>query len=187
MKSAMRPRCWNSPRWFLVVTALALGVASCDGTARGGGDAGGGGAAGAGNRGGAGGRGGVGGPGGGGGSGGGGGGAAGTCGEPTSCEGYDNRSGGGLAAVISCLAPDTISRGVPATLQIYGHHLATAPGALALVTFGGGAPLNGVPVTACHLTVQILAGQIVSPGQVAVVVSPGGFVQASQAATLTVE
>ena len=50
----------------------------------------------------------------------------------------------------------------------------------------GGVPLNGVPASACHLDVAVPAATIASPGQVQVVVSPGGWTLASAAATLTV-
>jgi hypothetical protein len=89
--------------------------------------------------------------------------------------------------VISCLSPSTTPANAPLTLAIYGHHLATAPGANAIVTIGGGVALNGVPVTACHIDVQVPANQITMPRQAPVVVSPGGFTRESAPALLTVQ
>jgi hypothetical protein len=103
------------------------------------------------------------------------------------CDGYDNRPDAGLAAVISCLSPATTSANVPLTLAIYGHHLATAPGAYAIVTIGGGIALNGVPVTACHIDVQVPADQVAMARQAPVVVSPGGWTNQSAPAFLTVQ
>ena len=42
------------------------------------------------------------------------------------------------------------------------------------------------PATACHLEVQVPADQIAAPLPVSVVVSPGGWTQASAPATLSV-
>ena len=93
--------------------------------------------------------------------------------------------------MISCLSPSEVAAGAPVTLSIFGHHLATAAGANAIVTIasmasGAMATLNGVPVTACHLQVQIAASDIPSARQAPVVVSPGGFVAHSDPVTLTV-
>lgn len=113
------------------------------------------------------------------------GGNAGACGEPVSCEGYDDRPDAGLAAVITCLSPSSVSANAPFTLAIYGHHLATGAGQPAIVTFDSHDPSNGVPVTACHIDVQVPANQLATPGQVSVVVSPGGWIH-SASAPLTV-
>ena len=115
------------------------------------------------------------------------GGSAGACVEPAPCDGFDDRPDAGLAAVISCLSPSAAPRNAPLTLAIYGHHLAIGPGQFAIVTVGSSTVLNGVPVTACHLDVQVPADQIATARQAAVVVSPGGFIQASVPATLTVQ
>jgi hypothetical protein len=87
--------------------------------------------------------------------------------------------------VIACLSPSSTAANVAFTLAVFGHHLATGAGDDAIVTVGG-LPLNGVPTSACHLEVAVPASAIASPGQVAVVVSPGGWTLDSAAATLTV-
>ena len=118
-----------------------------------------------------------------------GGGAAGTtgaCAEPVPCEGYDDRPDAHLAAAITCLSPSEARTNAPFTLAIYGHHLATGAGQDAIVTLDSGTPLNGVPVTACHLDVQVPADQLTAARQVSVVVSPGGWTLASPPALLTV-
>jgi hypothetical protein len=107
------------------------------------------------------------------------GGIADTCAEPVPCEGFDNRPDANLTAVISCLSPRTAPANAMLTLSIYGHHLATGPSDYALITIGSGSPLNGVPVTACHLNVQVPANQLLEPGQVPVTASPGGWIQYS--------
>jgi hypothetical protein len=117
------------------------------------------------------------------------GGAGGTmsaCAEPASCEGYDNRPDAGLTAVITCLSPSVVPAGAPASIAIYGHHLATAANAPAIVTIDNGAPINGVPVTACHLDVQVPATQLSAARAASVVVDPGGWTLGSAPATLTV-
>jgi hypothetical protein len=114
------------------------------------------------------------------------GGNAGACGEPVSCEGYDNRLDAGLAAVVTCLSPSSVSANAPFTLAIYGHHLATGAGEPAIVTFDSHDPSNGVPVTACHIDVQVPANQLATPGQISIVVSPGGWIQTSGSAALTI-
>ena len=121
-----------------------------------------------------------------GGAGGGAAGATGACAEPVPCEGYDNRPDAHLAAEISCLSPSAVLANAPFTLAIYGHHLATGAGQYAIVTLDSGTPLNGVPVTACHLDVQVPADQVATARQAAVVVSPGGWTQDSPPALLTV-
>jgi hypothetical protein len=148
----------------------------------------GGGAAGGGGTGGAAGVGGTGGAAGGGGTGGaaGVGGTGGACGAPASCEGYDNTPDAGLTAVITCLSPSVVPAGAPATVAIYGHHLAIAAGSPALVTLDNGVPLNGVPATACHLDVQVPANQLSTPHAASVLVSPGAWVRDSGPATLTI-
>jgi hypothetical protein len=113
-------------------------------------------------------------------------GAAGGCAEPVPCDGYDNRPDANLTAEISCLSPKAVAANTPFTLAIYGHHLAVGAGQNAIVTLGSGAPLNGVPVTACHLDVGVPAAEIAAPLPVAVVVSPGGWTQPSAPATLNV-
>ena len=149
---------------------------------------GGGGTGGAGGRGGgtagAGGTGGTAGAGGSAGSGGTGGSAA--CSEPASCEGYDNSPDANLVATITCLSPSSTAANAGFTLAIFGHHLATAAGSNAIVIIGNGLALNGVPVSACHLDVTVPASGVASPGQLPVVVSPGGRVQDSAPVTLTV-
>lgn len=115
------------------------------------------------------------------------GGAVETCGEPEPCDGYDNRPDASLVAVISCLSPHAAPSNVPFVLAIYGHHLATGPSEYAIVTFDSGTPLNGIPVTACDIDVQVPADQMTTPGKVSVVVSPGGWIQHSVPASLTVE
>jgi hypothetical protein len=117
--------------------------------------------------------------------GGGGNGGAAACGEPASCEGYDNNPDAHLTAEITCLSPSSAAANAAFTLAVFGHHLATGPTDFAIVTVGG-VPLNGVPASACHLDVAVPASTIASPGQVAVVVSPGGWTLSSAAATLTV-
>jgi hypothetical protein len=92
-----------------------------------------------------------------------------------------------VAAVITCLSPSAAPRNAALTLAIYGHHLATGAGQPAIVTVGSGVALNGVPVTACHLDVQVPANQLATAGQAAVVVSPGSWIQSSGPATLTVQ
>ncbi len=154
----------------------AAGAAGSSGGA-GGGEAGGGGGGGAGGHGGTGGAGAAGGSAGAGG--------ATPCGDPASCEAYDNRPDGHLSAEIACLAPDTATANAAFTLSVYGHHLATGATDNAIVTVGG-VPLNGVPASPCHLTVSVPASAIPSPGQVPVVVSPGGWTLASPAVQLTV-
>jgi hypothetical protein len=72
-------------------------------------------------------------------------------------------------------------------LNVFGHHLASQPGGNAIVTLGAGVALNGVPVTACHLTVQVPANAIATPRQTPVVVSPGGWIRASAAVPLIVQ
>ena len=107
------------------------------------------------------------------------------CAEPVPCEGYDNDPDAHLSANVTCLAPNAAAAGVPFTLALYGHHLATGPADYAIVTVGG-TPLNGMPASACHLDVAIPASAIASPGEVPVVVSPGGWTLASPAVQLTV-
>jgi hypothetical protein len=114
------------------------------------------------------------------------GGITGTCAEPMPCEGFDNRPDANLSALISCLSPSTVPSNAMLTLSIYGHHLATGPSDNALVTVGSGSPLNGVPVTACHLNVQVPANQLSASGQVPVTVSPGGWIQDSVSVSLTI-
>lgn len=114
------------------------------------------------------------------------GGNAGACGEPVSCEGYDDGPDAGLAAVVTCLSPSSVSANAPFTLAIYGHHLATGAGQPAIVTFDSHDPSNGVPVTACHIDVQVPANQLATSGQVSIVVSPGGWIQDSRSVPLTV-
>jgi hypothetical protein len=114
------------------------------------------------------------------------GGASVACAEPVPCEGYDDRPDAHLAAAISCLSPSAVPANAPFTLAIYGHHLATGAGQYAIVTLDSGTPLNGVPVTACHLDVQVPADQIATARQASVVVSPGGWTLASPPALLTV-
>jgi hypothetical protein len=109
-----------------------------------------------------------------------------TCGEPAPCEGYDNSPDANLKAAITCLSPDSAASNAGFTLAIFGHHLATGAADYAIVTIGGGVALNGIPASACHLDVTVPASAIGSPGQFPVVVSPGGRVQSSAAATLTV-
>ena len=111
---------------------------------------------------------------------------AGACGEPVSCEGYDDGPDAGLAAVVTCLSPSSVSANAPFTLAIYGHHLATGAGQPAIVTFDSHDPSNGVPVTACHIDVQVPANQLATSGQVSIVVSPGGWIQDSRSVPLTV-
>ena len=113
-------------------------------------------------------------------------GTTGACAEPVPCEGYDDRPDAHLAAAITCLSPSEARTNAPFTLTIYGHHLATGAGQYAIVTLDSGAPLNGVPVTACHLDVQVPADQLTAARQVSVVVSPGGWTLASPPALLTV-
>ncbi len=113
-------------------------------------------------------------------------GAAQACAEPVPCEGYDDRPDAHLAAAISCLSPSEARANAPLTLAIYGHHLATGAGQYAIVTLDSGTPLNGVPVTACQLDVQVPADQLTAARQVSVVVSPGGWTMASPPALLTV-
>jgi hypothetical protein len=72
-------------------------------------------------------------------------------------------------------------------LTIIGRHLAIAAGANAIVTIGPRTVLNGVPVTACHINVQVPADQIATPGEAPVIVSPGGWIRSSAAASLTVQ
>jgi hypothetical protein len=116
------------------------------------------------------------------------GGAAGACAEPSPCEGYDNRPDAGVTAEITCLSPSVVSANTPFTLAIYGHHLAIAAGSPAIVTIGPSSTvLNGVPQSACHLTVTVPANAIAAPRQAAVVVDPGGFIRVSAPATLTVQ
>jgi hypothetical protein len=116
------------------------------------------------------------------------GGVGGACAEPSPCEGYDNRPDAGVTAVITCLSPSVAPANAALTLSIYGHHLAIAAGSPAIVTVGPpSVPLNGVPQTACHLTVQVPASGIGAPRQAAVVVDPGGWVRASAPATLAVQ
>jgi hypothetical protein len=109
-----------------------------------------------------------------------------TCSEPAPCEGYDNSPDANLKAAITCLSPDSAASNAGFTLAIFGHHLATGATNYAIVTIGGGVALNGVPASACHLDVTVPASAIASPGQFPVVVSPGGRVQDSTAAALTV-
>jgi hypothetical protein len=114
------------------------------------------------------------------------GGSTGSCAEPIPCEGFDNGVDANLTALISCLSPSTAPSNATLTLSIYGHHLATGPSDNAIVTVGSGSPLNGVPVTACHLNVQVPAGQLSAPGQVPVTVSPGGWILDSAPTLLTI-
>ena len=113
------------------------------------------------------------------------GGTTGQCGEPVPCDGFDDRPDANLMASISCLSPGAAPASAPLVLSIYGHHLATGPGNNAIVTLGSGLALNGVPITACHLDVQVPANQISAPGQVPVVVSPGGWILQSPPLLLT--
>jgi hypothetical protein len=116
------------------------------------------------------------------------GGTAGACGEPSPCEGYDNRPDAGVTAQITCLSPSTVPANTPVALAIYGHHLAIGPTDPAIVTIGpSNIPINGVPQSACHLTVQVPASALAAPRQAAVIVSPGSFVRDSAPATLTVQ
>jgi hypothetical protein len=108
------------------------------------------------------------------------------CGEPASCEGFDNSADANLTAMITCLSPSSTAANAGFTLVIYGHHLATGAGANAIVVIANGPPMNGVPASACHLDVAVPASAVASPGQLGVVVSPGGRIQDSLAATLTV-
>ncbi len=112
-------------------------------------------------------------------------GGAAACGEPASCEGYDNRPDANVTAAITCLSPSSTAANVAFTLAVFGHHLATGPSDDAIVTVGG-LPLNGVPTSACHLEVAVPTSAIAGTGQVAVVVAPGGWTLPSASATLTV-
>ena len=114
------------------------------------------------------------------------GGTTGSCSEPVPCDGFDNGPDANLTAAISCLSPSTAPSNAPLRLSIYGHHLAIGPGDYALIVLGSASLLNGVPVTACHLEVQVPANQI-SPGTVSVMVSPGGWIQASAPVSLTLQ
>jgi hypothetical protein len=109
------------------------------------------------------------------------------CSEPASCEGYDNGPDANLTAAITCLSPSSTAANTGFALAIFGHHLATGAGANAIVVIGNGSPLNGVPASACRLDVSVPASTIGSPGQFPVVVSPGGRIQESSPATLTVQ
>jgi hypothetical protein len=115
------------------------------------------------------------------------GGMSGSCGEPSACEGYDNRPNAGLVAVIACLSPNSTPANTPLTLDIFGQHLAVSANMNAVVIVAAGAPINGVPVTACHLRVQLPADRIATARPVSVVVSPGGFIRDSSPASLTVQ
>jgi hypothetical protein len=161
--------------WGFSLALLGAACGSSSVTSGGGGTSGNGAGGGAGGNGGAAGN-----------SAGGAGGGAGTCSEPVPCEGYDDGPDAHLAAEISCLAPNAVPANSAFTLAIYGHHLATGAGQYAIVTVGSGIALNGVPVTACHLDVQVPADQVAAPLPVSVVVSPGGWTLASAPATLSV-
>ena len=113
------------------------------------------------------------------------GGVSGSCSEPSACEGYDNQLG--VVAAIACLSPSSTPVNAPFTLDIFGHHLATGATMNAVITVASGTPLNGVPMSACHLRVQVPADQIATAKQVKIVVAPGGFIQDSSPAWLTVQ
>jgi hypothetical protein len=106
------------------------------------------------------------------------------CGEPISCEGYDDGPDAHIDAVVTCLSPGSAPANSPLSLAIYGHHLATGPNDYAIVIVGN-STLNGVPVTACHLQVEIPASAISARGQVSVEVHPGGWTGGSKPAQLT--
>ena len=114
-------------------------------------------------------------------------GGAGACGEPASCEGYENSPDAGLTAVVTCLSPSAVPAGTPATIAIYGHHLAIAAGSPAIVTLDNGTPFNGVPATACHLDVELPASEIPTPRTASVVVSPGSWIRDSDPVQLTIQ
>jgi hypothetical protein len=84
------------------------------------------------------------------------------------------------------LSPSVVTATTPATVAIYGHHLATGPNDPAIVTLDSALALNGVPRSACHIDVQVPASQLAVPHQAAVVVSPGGWIGSSPPATLTI-
>lgn len=107
------------------------------------------------------------------------------CAEPSPCEGYADGPGLAVKAVISCLSPSTATANAPLSLAIYGQHLATDPNCCSIVVLDDHTVLNGVPISACHLEVQISAEQIPTPKQVSVVVSPGGWTIGSAPAVLT--
>jgi len=113
------------------------------------------------------------------------GGTTGQCGEPVPCDGFDNRADANVSASVSCLWPATAPTNTPLALSIFGQHLATGPGNNAIVILGSAPPLNGIPVTACHLEVQVPANQLSTPGQISVVVSPGGWTLQSPPIPLT--
>jgi len=110
-----------------------------------------------------------------------------TCGEPANCEGYNDRPDAGLAAEITCLSPDTVPANVNVRIAIYGHHLATGPNDYAIVVVGNGIALNGIPASACHLDVDVPAGEIAAARTTSVVVSPGGWYGQSAPATLMIQ
>jgi hypothetical protein len=175
---------WRAAGLAFLMVAIALAACSEKSPAGAGAGGSGGGATGTGGSGG----GASGGQGGAGGGQGGAGGVAGACAEPAPCDGYDNRPDAGVTAQITCLSPSVTPANAPLTLTIYGHHLATGPNDYAIVTVGSPAlALNGIPQSACHLTVQVPASEVAAAGPAAVVVDPGGWVRFSAPATLTVE
>jgi hypothetical protein len=111
---------------------------------------------------------------------------AGMCGLPATCEGYDNNPDAHVTAEITCLSPDSVAASAPFVLSIYGHHLAVDSAGYSIVTLGNTWVLSGVPASACQLEVHVPAGQLTAPGRLPVVVSPGGWTEASAPAQLTV-
>jgi hypothetical protein len=108
--------------------------------------------------------------------------AAAACAEPSACEGYQ----AGTPA-ITCLTPAIIDANVAATLQVFGHHLASASTDVAIVSLkkdgGSSVELNGTPTSGCHLKVDVPPG--VTAGTYMVTASPPSLGQ-SNAVTLTV-
>lgn len=113
------------------------------------------------------------------------GGGSGACLEPVSCPGVDRNE----KPVITCVEPNEATAGTPFVLHLFGTHLQEENGLDTKIAFSGdpvagGNVRNGVPVSPCHLTVDIDAGFFAGPGQVEIAAITG--VQ-SDPATLTLK
>lgn len=91
------------------------------------------------------------------------------CAEPPSCPGVDRTK----APNISCHTPTEVVSGQAATLHLFGTYLQDTAGQATKVAFSGPAVVGGnvvdsVPVSACHLEIQIPSGMLSGSGAVEV-------------------
>ena len=92
-----------------------------------------------------------------------------SCAEPASCPGIDRSK----TPEITCLSPNEAAKSAAFTLHLFGRYLQDSGGATTKVSFdgpsvAGGNVLNGVPVSPCHVTVEVPAGFLAGAGPVKV-------------------